>query len=359
MPSILDAFPYPWHERDAQQLHMALAQSFPTAKDAISVAQRAEIDVLYIDSQQPPAYVWKDVLDLGARSGLNRQLVDQALALLRPTSPSRAFLEALKASRPSLADAEPRSPDGQPSFLKNSDEVFEDEALLYRDDLTLQIGRVPGLIETLQRLVALAPAVCRMVIDTQGLGSTGTGFRIGKDLLLTNWHVLVRKADGVRATAVTAEFGYESDAQGTALAPKTIPCDPASIVADREDDWGVIRVQEPLADSWPIVSLSDAAAPEVGMGAFIIQHPAGDRKRVAFVRNQVCHVDDQVVHYLTDTQEGSSGAPVFDLQGRLIALHHAGGRPQEFVGRPPLKKNEGIRISRVAAGLQAAGVAID
>jgi len=63
-----------------------------------------------------------------------------------------------------------------------------------------------------------------------------------------------------------------------------------------------------------------------------------------------------VVHYLTDTQEGSSGAPVFDAQGKLIALHHAGGRPQEVAGRAPLKKNEGIRISRIVAGLTAQGV---
>lgn len=40
----------------------------------------------------------------------------------------------------------------------------------------------------------------------------------------------------------------------------------------------------------------------------------------------------------------------------LVGLHHAGGRPQIGVGGEPVCKNEGIRISRVAAGIAAAGV---
>jgi V8-like Glu-specific endopeptidase len=74
------------------------------------------------------------------------------------------------------------------------------------------------------------------------------------------------------------------------------------------------------------------------------------------VRNQVSSFDDRVLHYLTDTQQGSSGSPVFDAQGRLIGLHHAGGTPQQVIGKPPMAKNEGIRIPRVVAGLQAQNV---
>ena len=58
--------------------------------------------------------------------------------------------------------------------------------------------------------------------------------------------------------------------------------------------------------------------------AYIIQHLGGQRKRLGFVRNQVSSFDERVIHYLTDTQEGSSGSPVFDGQGRLIASQYAG-----------------------------------
>lgn len=314
-------------------------------------AQRTGIDVSVIYVQQAPAFVWKEILDAAANDGLMRNLVQDVRDRLNPSSPLRPFFDDLLAERSPRTEHEPRSEDGAPRFLKNDDEVSEPEALLYYDDLTVQIGRVPRLVQTLQQLIALAPSVCRLVIDVNGNGQYGTGFRIDSDLLLTNWHVLHRISDDMRATAVTAEFGYEDDGSGGALAPITISCDVESIVTSKADDWAVIRAKQPLADTWPIIKLSGAAAPTQTAAAHIIQHPRGERKRVGFVRNQVSFFDTRVVHYLTDTQVGSSGSPVFDAEGSLIALHHAGGRPQEVLGRPPLKKNEGIRISRIIDGL--------
>jgi len=355
MAPILDAFPFPWSNPEAQQLHQTLAQLYPTPPAALNVAMRADLDTSQVNSQQAPFHVWADILTLGANAGENRRLVRTVLDLLGPNSPRRPFLEALLADRPSRVDPEPRTGDGAPIFLKGDDEVTEPEALLYQDDLTLQIGRVPSLIATLQKLLALAPAVCHLAVDVQGERMQGTAFRVGPDLLLTNWHVLHRN-DGEKATAVTAKFGYEDDGQGHELAPRNIRCDVASIVTEKADDWAVIRAAEPLDDAWPVVKLSEAAAPTKGGAAFIVQHPGGQSKRLGFVRNQVTSFNDRVAHYLTDTREGSSGAPVFDALGRLIALHRAGGRPQDIVGRAPLKKNEGVRIERIAEGLKRLGV---
>jgi V8-like Glu-specific endopeptidase len=242
-------------------------------------------------------------------------------------------------------------------FIKGDDTVYEPEALLYYDDLTIEIGRVPALIETLRTMCALAPAICRLVVGIDDRPIRGSAFRIAPDLLLTNWHVLHDERTGSRAEVVTADFGYDDDGEGGALSPTEIVCDVTSIVSNEDDDWAVIRCNESPEDRWPIVNLSSAAEPRVRRPAYIVQHPNGERKRLGFVRNQVSSFDDNVVHYLTDTQEGSSGSPVFDASGRLIALHHAGGRPQQVVGRPPIAKNEGIRIPRVVAGLQAHGIA--
>jgi hypothetical protein len=351
MTSILKAVPYPWSNPLAQELHIKLTQFYPTNKEAEGIAQKAQINTSLIFGQQAVFFMWKEILDLAATSGLTAELVKTAHDSLPLTSLGRPFFKSLLDNAPILTEGGPRGPDNAPQFLSADDEISEQEALLYKDDLMISIGRVPALIKTLERLVTLAPAVCKLEVGINNLNKQGTGFRIGPDMLLTNWHVLHRTADGTRATVVTAEFGYEEDGQGAALGATVVPCAVSSILGDKGDDWAVIRVAQPLKDEWPVIKLSEAVAPVLESAAYIIQHPSGARKRLGFVRNQISHVTDQVVHYLTDTKDGSSGAPVFNADGRLIALHHSGGRPQDVAGLPPTKKNEGIRITRVLAGL--------
>jgi S1-C subfamily serine protease len=335
---------------------VTLARQNSSPQAALMVAERAGLDTLYLDPGQAVIYLWHDILEQAKTAGLLRALVTVARDRLPPASPSRPFLTAVLNDESPPVAAEPRNDDGTPVFLDGDDSVPEYEALLYRDDLTLQIGRVPALIETLQRLVTLAPSVCRLVVDVHGKSMFGSGFRVDEDLILTNWHVLHHPKQGTRATAVTAEFGYEDDGEGGALAGTAMSCDVESIVAGKTDDWGVIRPLVPLRDAWPIVRLSDAVEPKDGDSAFIVQHPAGDRKRLGFVRNQVSSFTERLIYYLTDTQGGSSGSPVFNADGRLIGLHHVGGTPQQVAGKPPLAKNEGIRIPRVLAGLHANGI---
>src|SRR5262249_3873972 len=135
----------------------------------------------------------------------------------------------------------------------------------------------------------------------------------------------------------------------------SLPGDTSTIVGESLDDWAVIRVPN-LRPDWPILPLDNEAAPKAGEPAYILQHPGGRQKRLGFGRNMISDVRDRFITYLTDTEPGSSGAPVFDAAGRLIALHHAGGRPQEILGRPPVAKNEGIRISRVFGRLKIKGM---
>lgn len=349
MASILDVTKYPIHLSEAQQLHTILTQLNPTSAMAILAADKAQVDTMFINRDQPPALIWYDILQTSASHGLTRTLVQQTAERLNPTNPSLPFLQQLLADQPAPTADEPRGADGAPNFLTDSDEITEPEALLYHDDLMIQMGEVPALITTLQTLVTLSPTVCKLSVSFDGAQKRGTAFRIGPDMLLTNWHVLHR-TDDTKAKAVTAEFGFEDNGAGGVLAATPIACDVGSIVTSKEDDWAVVKASDPLLDSWPIVKLSEGVVPVKGSAAYIIQHPAGERKRLGFVRNMVSEFNNRTVHYLTDTQEGSSGAPVFDAKGKLIALHHSGGRPQEVVGKPPVKKNEGIRISKILEG---------
>ena len=355
MNAVLTKSPYPWVLPEARELHVALCEIYPSPKAALFVALKAGLNQAMLNPDQPAYLLWMDILSMSATTGKTAALVKE-VASQNPTSPRRPFFDALINDQPIVRDSQPRTQDGDAIFLAGSTVVSEPEALLFHDDLTMTIGRVPWLIGVLQRLQTMAPSVCRLETTIPGDQQYGTGFRIADDLLLTNWHVVNYGATA--ATAVVAEFGYEDDAQGKPLTMTPVNCDPAPVAGNKADDWAVVRVQSPLAATIPTVKLSTGVAPVVSTPAFIIQHPAGQRKRVAFVRNQITEVVGQVVHYLSDTQAGSSGAPVLDDQGRIVALHRAGGVPQEVAGRPPLKKNEGVLISHVAQAIAAAGIAI-
>jgi hypothetical protein len=204
------------------------------------IAQHSEVNTSLIFWQQAPILVWKQILDEAAAGGLTRALVQGVHDRLHPNSPLRPFFEDLLADRPVRTSGEARSADGTPEFIHHTDEVSELEALLYQDDLTVQVGRLPALITTLQRLVALAPAVCKLTVDINGDGQYGTAFQFSPGLLLTNWHVLHRRSDGTPATVVTAEFGFEDDGHGGIVKATPVPCDVGTIMADKADDWAVI-----------------------------------------------------------------------------------------------------------------------
>lgn len=346
--AIVDQFPFPVHEFRAQELVRVMAGFYRSEREAVPLVAPFGVDPLEITPGNNALNLWFELLGMLAAQGKVRAAVTATRDQF-PNNPRAPFLNSLLSGDEAPVSAEPVGQD-DPGF---DDGITAPEALLFHDDLTMPTGRLPGLIATLTKMVDLAPAICLLRVENPFGSFFGTGFRIGGDRVLSNHHVLFPK--GLKATGVQADFGFDVDATGASLAVTSLAGTADTIVGEKGDDWAVVSVQG-MNCGWPVLSLDDAQTPKVGDTAFILQHPGGQQQRLGFVRNTISDVYDGTIKYITDTQPGSSGAPVLDRAGRLIGLHHAGGRAVEVAGMPPVSKNEGIRISRVLERMHANGL---
>lgn len=335
---------YPWAEPLARDLHKRLVNTFYEPSEVRNLVQRADApDWTKVNWNVSPNQVWVAVLDLAGREDSLRVLLQFIVEEERVAKSLSAFLDDLLADKRPPADPGPGSPDG----ADFASDVSKEEALLFGDDLSESVGEIPALLAAVERVMKFRGAVCRLLVTADdGSLWNGTGTLLASNRVLTNHHVLFPRK--VKCTAVSIEFNYENDAAGQKVASIVVAGDVASIRSDSTDDWGTIAVVPPAG----VVALdlsSHVASPVAAERAFILQHPDGHPKRLAFVRNRIASVTDRRLHYLTDTKGGSSGSPVFDARGKLIGLHRAGGIPQKLAGADPVKKNEGVRMDVIAS----------
>ena len=231
-------------------------------------------------------------------------------------------------------------PDGEP--LEAAGEVLEKI-----------IGTVDFVgVSYLERGVTAAHAVGRVNIG-DAAGRTvgyGTGSLIAPHVLLTNHHVL---PDAATAATSALECDFEDDEAGQPKQSHRFSFDPdALFIADEALDFALVAV-EPNAsaiDAYGFNPLIEAEGKViVGECVTIVQHPSGQRKQVALRENKVVDRVDQMLHYRTDTEPGSSGSPVFNDQWEVVALHHA-SVPSDT--EPGKVINEGIRVSQIIGRLR-------
>lgn len=196
--------------------------------------------------------------------------------------------------------------------------------------------------------LAMSQAVARV-----SAGGIGTAFLVAPSLLLTNHHVAFGFAGPPdRETEAVAWFHYQDPPPGGAavelveLRGSVRPQE-----ANRQHDWALIRLDRP--PQLPPIRLRRPGKPlELNDRVCIIQHPEGGPKKISVHKNLVRSITDGRVQYLTDTDKGSSGSPVFDERWDLVALHHAGKSVRVDNDRTE-NRNEGIAIETVIAGIRA------
>jgi endonuclease I/V8-like Glu-specific endopeptidase len=250
-----------------------------------------------------------------------------------------------------------------------------------------QVLRAVGLERTIGRsdfqgiaFLELALAVSRFVgrvsiRSAPGRGTGfGTGFMVSPRLLLTNNHVLP-SAQSAKFSEV--EFDYQNDRAGRPLPLVPFALEPHTFfMTDVELDFTLVAVAEgsrqdtpaPLTHyGWSRLIVEEGKI-LIGEHVNIIQHPKGQYKQFVSRANELVDILESHLHYVTDTEPGSSGSPVYNDQWEVVGLHHSGVARMEdghymakdgrrWDGRDADEidwiANEGVRVSRIVRHIAA------
>jgi V8-like Glu-specific endopeptidase len=207
-------------------------------------------------------------------------------------------------------------------------------------------------INWLEKGILAAKSVCQVL---RADGAKGTGFVLKNGYLMTNAHVLPDVSTASRAKII---FNYEEDLWGNLRQTSEFELDANDSVFSplNKLDYAFIKIKDnktnPLS-KWGFLELDTFSEPQIDNTVTIIQHPLGQTKQIALTANKIIGINGPKLLYMTDTERGSSGSPVFNNDWKVIALHHA-GRTEEDGGLVIDPKtgekrgaNEGILMKKI------------
>lgn len=233
-----------------------------------------------------------------------------------------------------------------------------------------------NFLDIVQLLGAIYSAEAVGLVQLSDETALGTGWLIGPDLLLTNFHVLPTH-DYVADASV--RFGYRKDVLNVRYSDgrtfKLVPEDYYTSPVE-ELDYALVRLQEaPLADMMIASDQQSLSLLElIRLGQHrgyllpvprnllnlqqvnIIQHPGrfkgeADPVKAVLTQNYVtADMRPTRVHYTADTRPGSSGSPVFNVLWEVVALHHSGDPEPPIPGIRDV--NEGIPMKAILKDLE-------
>jgi V8-like Glu-specific endopeptidase len=315
------------------ELRKLLAALYPTEPDQRRLAAEAKLTVGAIPFGSSAYNNWHQIL----QHAKNNRGVVPLLALALEEFPDNEQLARLAEGQPSrFVDGGPFAWQGPANGRALLEQVVSGKAsLVHVSHLALGLER--------------ARAVAKIV---RADGGSGTAFLVEGDRLVTNHHVLPDAESAARGTAIfnfqKAAAGYDEPAEALKLEPERC------FKTSSADDFTVVGVSGAAVSRWGRIELKPSRVVR-GDRVNIIQHPGGGPKQLGLSFDVVAFVGSGRLQYLTDTLPGSSGAPVFDSQWNLVAVHHSGGwlvEPGSSEKRVYFR-NEGILVERLIGQLGA------
>ncbi len=237
---------------------------------------------------------------------------------------------------------------------------------LQRQAILIQDDMLP--VDYVRDAAFAARSVARLRVRRHDGGSDsgkrywGTGWLLTPSLLITNHHVINARDDDEadapapdfkkQALGTTAQFDVDSDATGAEPV-----CVAEVLATDPSLDYAVLRLATAApypglpADSKPFLLGRDEVVP-----LNIIQHPNGRPKMLAIRNNLATAAASPELRYFTSTLAGSSGAPVFSDQWKVVGIHRGaiGTKVLSFQGHSTAMVNMGTQMSAILDALPLA-----
>jgi V8-like Glu-specific endopeptidase len=354
----------PLSKNHVEELSRKLADSFNmnTLEMATQTSTGDRLFVEYVGLGDPLKITIFKLLNALEESGIT-WLFLHYVYINRPNKP--ALLEAIKRLCP---EALAPVPDRGVALSAQTNGVLQPDAPASATAPGLQRNVRPHLTKVdvrvwLDRLDQIGGRVCRIELDGN---AAGTGFLVGPDTVLTNWHVVEQAKVAGELGKLGCRFDYQKLSNGVrqngnlvkvaAALVDSSPYSPAEKF-DKDDppataqelDYALLRLTETVGKQqvdghergW--IALPEKT-PELAPGApiLIVQHPDGAPMKLALDTDAVLAVNETRIRYATNTDPGSSGSPCFTMDWDLVALHHYG----DPAWKAP-KFNQGVPIGLV------------
>ena len=225
------------------------------------------------------------------------------------------------------------------------------------------------------KLGRLLKNTCRVEIGGQGIG---TGFLVGPQCILTNYHVIEPYQSNLSNVTCRFDYHVKSDGQinmsdpvglGNRYVLASSPYHPDENTRDAENsspaldqlDYALLHLERPIGfelsngveRSWIDISQPVQLMQE-GDGVIILQHPHYGRGQDSEPLKMAIDTDAFINHdvgtryrYHTNTEPGSSGSPCFNMSLDIFALHRLGdpGWRGDEQGDP--QYNQGVPIDLI------------
>lgn len=199
------------------------------------------------------------------------------------------------------------------------------------------------------RMLELGLEASRAVVRIRTAVDMGSGFLTGDRLVMTNHHVIKSQEAAVQSMFA---FNYQLDRLLQPTPVQITRALPDGLFYSNPDlDVTVVEIEEVPEGIEPLTLTRKHVQRDERVN--IIQHPGGHYKKISMQNNFVAFANARDIQYLTSTEPGSSGSPVFNNDFLVVGIHHSGGNLLEPGSNRRYLRNAGSSMTAILDDISA------